>query len=105
MNQNWGLIQKGWQSIYRIEYELLREALAKDQDVPYKALKVKNKKKKKEKKKKKPFDPTGDRTLDSLYNELKDAGVIEKIEHKDFEEFIAEFHLLSDDRRDEDYLT
>lgn len=84
---------------------MLRQAWAEDQEVPYKALKVKNKKKKKEKKKKKPFDPTGDRTLDSLYHELKDAGIIENVEHKDFEEFIAEFHLLSDDKRDADYLT
>lgn len=89
----------------RIEYELLREAWAEDEKVPYKALKVKNKKVKKEKKKKKPFDLTEDRSLDSLYQELKDKGVIEKIAHKDFDEFIAEFNFLANDTRDADYLT
>ncbi|KAH8405416.1 hypothetical protein KR222_011526 [Zaprionus bogoriensis] len=89
----------------RIEYELLREALAKDQKVPYKPSKVKKPKKKKGRKKKKPFDPTGDRTLSSLYNELKDAGVIEDIPHKDFDEFIADFNFLADDTRDEDNIT
>lgn len=89
----------------RIEYELLREALAKDQNVAYKALKVRRAKKKKPKKKKNPFDPTGDRTLSSLYNELKDAGVIEPVSHKDFDEFIADFNFLADDTRDEDNLT
>ncbi|KAH8370364.1 hypothetical protein KR093_003160 [Drosophila rubida] len=91
----------------RIEYELLREAWAKDKKVPYKALKVKNAKVKKSKKKRrKPFDPTEDRTLDSLYNELKDDGVIEIVSHKDFDEFIADFNFLADDTRDkEDNLT
>ncbi|XP_034107567.1 dynein regulatory complex protein 11 [Drosophila albomicans] len=90
----------------RVEYELLREAWAKDNKVPYKALKVKKPKKKKNKKKKKPFDPTEDRTLDSLYNELKDDGVIEQVSHKDFDEFIADFNFLADDTRDpEDNLT
>ncbi|KAH8299633.1 hypothetical protein KR044_003818 [Drosophila immigrans] len=92
----------------RIEYELLREAWAKDNKVPYKALKVKHAKKKKKGRKgrKKAFDPTGDRTLDSLYNELKDDGVIETISHKDFDEFIADFNFLADDTRDpEDNLT
>jgi len=83
----------------------LREALAKDQNVAYKALKVRRAKKKKPKKKKNPFDPTGDRTLSSLYNELKDAGVIEPVSHKDFDEFIADFNFLADDTRDEDNLT
>ncbi|XP_033159658.1 dynein regulatory complex protein 11 [Drosophila mauritiana] len=89
----------------RVEYELLREALAKDNDEKYKALKVKYPKKKKEKRKKKPKDMTGDRTLESLYNELKDAGIIEEIGHRDFDEFITDFNFVADDTRDEDGLT
>ncbi|EDW70357.1 dynein regulatory complex protein 11 [Drosophila virilis] len=89
----------------RVEYELLRKALATDQNVPYKPQKVKKPKKKKGKKKKKPVDPTGDRTLSSLYNELKDEGVIEVVSHKDFDEFISDFNFTADDTRDEDNLT
>ncbi|XP_034483458.1 dynein regulatory complex protein 11, partial [Drosophila innubila] len=89
----------------RIEYELLREALAKDQKIAYKAQKVKRAKQKKAKRKKKPFDLTEDRTLSSLYNELKDSGVIEPVSHKDFDEFIADFNFLADGTRDEDNLT
>lgn len=89
----------------RVEYELLRKALAVDQNVPYKPQKVKKPKKKKGKKKKKPVDPTGDRTLSSLYNELKDEGVIEEVSHKDFDEFISDFNFTADDTRDEDNLT
>ncbi|TDG39572.1 hypothetical protein AWZ03_014007 [Drosophila navojoa] len=89
----------------RVEYELLKTALAADQDEPYKPGKVKNKKKKKGRKKKKVIDPTGDRTLSSLYHELKDASVIEEVSHRDFNEFIADFNFVADDTRDEDYLT
>ncbi|EDW19765.1 dynein regulatory complex protein 11 [Drosophila mojavensis] len=89
----------------RVEYELLKSALAADQDEPYKPGKVKNKKKKKGKKKKRAIDPTGDRTLSSLYHELKDASVIEEVSHRDFNEFIADFNFIADDTRDEDYLT
>ncbi|KAH8309765.1 hypothetical protein KR067_002715 [Drosophila pandora] len=89
----------------RVEYELLREALAKDKEEKYTPLKVKYPKKKKQKKKKKPKDPTGDRTLDSLYNELKDGGIIEEVSTKDFDEFIADFNFVADDTRDEDDLT
>lgn len=90
---------------FRVEYELLREALAKDNEEKYTPLKVKYPKKKKQKKKKKPKDPTGDRTLDSLYNELKDGGIIEEVSTKDFDEFIADFNFVADDTRDEDDLT
>ncbi|KAH8259163.1 hypothetical protein KR026_000058 [Drosophila bipectinata] len=89
----------------RVEYELLREALAKDKDEKYTPLKVKYPKQKKPKKKKKPKDPTGDRTLESLYNELKDGGIIEEVSTKDFDEFIADFNFVADDTRDEDDLT
>ncbi|XP_037722053.1 dynein regulatory complex protein 11 [Drosophila subpulchrella] len=89
----------------RVEYELLREALAKDNNEKYKALKVKYPKKKKNKRKKKPKDMTGDRTLESLYQELKDGGIIEKVAHKDFDEFIADFNFVADDTRNEDDLT
>lgn len=90
---------------FSVEYELLKSALAADEDVPYKPGKVKNKKKKKGRKKKKVIDPTGDRTLSSLYHELKDASVIEEVSHRDFNEFIADFNFIADDTRDEDYLT
>ncbi|XP_017137421.1 IQ and AAA domain-containing protein 1-like isoform X2 [Drosophila miranda] len=89
----------------RIEYELLRAALAKDTKTKYKAQKVKKAKAKKEKKKKKVKDMTADRTLDSLYQELKDEGIIEEVSHKDFDEFIADFNFLANDTRDEDGLT
>ncbi|XP_052848733.1 IQ and AAA domain-containing protein 1-like isoform X2 [Drosophila gunungcola] len=89
----------------RVEYELLREALAKDNNEKYKALKVKYPKKKKNRKKKKPKDMTGDRTLESLYHELKDGGIIEEVSHKDFDEFIADFNFVADDTRNEDDLT
>ncbi|XP_017080750.2 dynein regulatory complex protein 11 [Drosophila eugracilis] len=89
----------------RVEYELLREALAKDNNEKYKALKVKYPKKKKKKKKRAPKDMTGDRTLESLYNELKDGGIIEKVAYKDFDEFIADFNFVADDTRNEDDLT
>jgi len=90
---------------FRVEYELLREALAKDNNEKYKALKVKYPKKKKNKRKRKPKDMTGDRTLESLYQELKDGGIIEKVAHKDFDEFIADFNFVADDTRNEDDLT
>ncbi|XP_017844234.2 IQ and AAA domain-containing protein 1-like [Drosophila busckii] len=88
----------------RVEYELLRQALAKDQKVPYKPQKVKRAKAKKGKKKKKAVI-TDERPLSELYEELKDAGIIETISHKDFDEFIADFNFLADDSRDEDNLT
>ncbi|KAH8296336.1 hypothetical protein KR054_004891 [Drosophila jambulina] len=89
----------------RVEYELLREALAKDKNEKYKRQKVKYPKQKKKKKKKVPKDMTGDRTLDSLFQELKDAGIIEDVARKDFDEFIADFNFVADDTRDEDGLT
>ncbi|XP_032599038.1 IQ and AAA domain-containing protein 1-like isoform X2 [Drosophila grimshawi] len=89
----------------RVEYELLRNALAIDQKVPYKPKNVKRAKPKKTKKKKKPVDPTEDRTLSSLYHELKDATVIEEVSHKNFDEFIADFNFLADDTRDDNNLT
>ncbi|EDW76814.2 uncharacterized protein Dwil_GK18501 [Drosophila willistoni] len=89
----------------RVEYELLRKALAKDTKTKYKPQKVRKAKSKKPKKKKKPKDMTEDRTLDSLYNELKDGGIIEDVSHRDFNEFIADFNFVADDTRDEDNLT
>ncbi|XP_017034107.2 dynein regulatory complex protein 11 isoform X1 [Drosophila kikkawai] len=89
----------------RVEYELLREALAKDRNEKYKRQKVKYPKEKKKKKKRVPKDMTADRTLESLFQELKDGGIIEDVARKDFDEFIADFNFLSDDTRDEDSLT
>ncbi|XP_030375389.1 dynein regulatory complex protein 11 [Scaptodrosophila lebanonensis] len=89
----------------RVEYELLRKALAKDTKTKYKAQKVRKAKPKKEKKKKVPKDMTADRTLDSLYEELKSEGIIEEVSHRDFDEFIADFNFVADDTRDEDRLT
>ncbi|KAH8239418.1 hypothetical protein KR032_003988 [Drosophila birchii] len=89
----------------RVEYELLREALAKDKNEKYKRQKVKYPKEKKKKKKRVPKDMTADRTLESLFQELKDGGIIEDVAHKDFNEFIADFNFVADDTRDEDALT
>ncbi|KAH8360280.1 IQ and AAA domain-containing protein 1 isoform X1 [Drosophila serrata] len=89
----------------RVEYELLREALAKDKNEKYKRQKVKYPKEKKKKKKRVPKDMTADRTLESLFQELKDEGIIEDVARKDFDEFIADFNFVADDTRDADGLT
>ena len=70
---------------------------------PQKHKKAKSKKKKKKKKKIK--DMTADRTIESLYDELKADGIIEKCEKKTFESFISDFNFVADDTRDEDHLT
>ena len=90
----------------RIEYELLRKALCKDKKQKYKASKRKKPKKKKGKKKKRKMkDMTADRTLESLYEELKSQQIIEKYDIKTFSNFIADFNYVSNDTRDEDNLT
>lgn len=71
---------------------------------PPKKKKAKAKKKGK-KKKKKVKDITGDRTLESLYEELKNEGLIEKVDKKTFDAFISDFNFVADDTRDEDHLT
>ncbi|XP_037935779.1 IQ and AAA domain-containing protein 1-like [Teleopsis dalmanni] len=91
----------------RIEYELLRKALAADLKKKYRPTKAKKPKKKKGKGKKKKavHDMTGDRTLESLYDELKEAKLIEKFDHKTFDNFVSEFNFVADDLRDENNLT
>lgn len=91
---------------FRIEYELLQKALCADLKKKYKPpRKKKDKKKKGKKKKKKKHDLTADRTIESLYEELKEVGIIEKYSNKPFDDFIAEFNFVADDIRDEDNLT
>ncbi|XP_011214460.2 dynein regulatory complex protein 11 [Bactrocera dorsalis] len=90
----------------RLEYEILRKALCMDLNKKYKPQRhKKGKSKKKKKKKKKVKDMTADRTLESLYEELKAEGIIEKCEKKTFESFISDFNFVADDTRDEDHLT
>lgn len=61
----------------RLEYELLRKALAKDRDVKYKKSKKEKLPKRKQKKRKiKKADITEDKTSIELYNQLVDMGVI-----------------------------
>ncbi|CAD7003326.1 unnamed protein product [Ceratitis capitata] len=90
----------------RLEYEILRKALCMDLNKKYKPPKKKKAKaKKKGKKKKKVKDITADRTLESLYEELKNEGLIEKVDKKTFDAFISDFNFVADDTRDEDHLT
>ncbi|XP_011195274.1 dynein regulatory complex protein 11 isoform X1 [Zeugodacus cucurbitae] len=89
-----------------LEYEILRKALCMDQNKKYRPQKrKKGKPKKKNKKKKKIKDMTADRTIESLYEELKAGGIIEKCDKKTFESFISDFNFIADDTRDEDRLT
>ncbi|XP_054731929.1 IQ and AAA domain-containing protein 1-like [Anastrepha obliqua] len=89
-----------------LEYEMLRNALCMDLKKKYKPQRKKKvKSKKKGKKQKKIKDITADRSLESLYEELKATGIIEKCEKKTFEAFISDFNFIADDTRDEDNLT
>lgn len=76
----------------RIEYELLRMALAKDRKKKYRKPKEKKGKKKGGKKKKQPKDITEDRTYEDLYDELKEAGVLMTLK-KLFNKLIFSFRL------------
>lgn len=76
-----------------------------DLNKKYKPQRPKKGKSKKTKKKKKIKDMTADRTIESLYEELKAEGIIEKCEKKTFQSFISDFNFVADDTRDEDHLT
>ncbi|XP_055906837.1 IQ and AAA domain-containing protein 1-like [Eupeodes corollae] len=73
-----------------LEFELLQRALAKDLKKKYKRPKKKKPKPKKGKKKKQPIDLTADRSIESLYYELQDAGIVKTYPKKTFDYYISE---------------
>ncbi|XP_055856093.1 IQ and AAA domain-containing protein 1-like [Episyrphus balteatus] len=76
--------------LMRLEFELLQKALAKDMKKKYKAPKKKKPKAKKGKKKKVAKDLTADRSIESLFYELQDAGIVKTYPRKTFDYFIGE---------------
>ncbi|CAD7081244.1 unnamed protein product [Hermetia illucens] len=88
--------------LMRVEFELLRKALAEDRRKKYKPQKKKKQKKKKGKrgkKKKQPKDLTADRTIESLYHELKDYGLIKEMPRANLDEHVGEYNLSAYEKR------
>lgn len=84
--------------LMRLEYELLRMALAQDQKTKYKAPrkpKDKKKKGKRKKKKKKVVDVTGDKTLAELYDEMTESGLICSYPKNRLEDYIGDLNFCA----------
>lgn len=73
----------------KIEYELLKMALASDQKTKYKVQKERKKKNKK-RKQKKIKDLTKDRTIESIFQELLENEVIRVYEKKSLNDFVGD---------------
>lgn len=73
----------------RVEFELLRKALAVDKKKKYKPQKPPRKRKAK-KKKRIPADRTGSISIQDLFAELKTHGVIRRYEKRNLDEFIGD---------------
>ncbi|XP_063709356.1 IQ and AAA domain-containing protein 1-like [Culicoides brevitarsis] len=86
----------------RIEYELLRQALAKDNKKKYKPQKPKKQRKKKAKKgkkKKAQVDLLQENTVEELYQELLDLKIIEKYEKCSLDAFIGDMNYKAYEQR------
>ncbi|XP_075152903.1 dynein regulatory complex protein 11 [Haematobia irritans] len=92
----------------RLEYEQLKQAWCMDNKKPYKPPKVKQKNAKevsqKKKKKIKDLEDLDQRSIESLYQELCDNGIIEKFPYKSLQDYFGEYNFLADDSRDADNL-
>ncbi|KAM7356701.1 dynein regulatory complex protein 11 [Cochliomyia hominivorax] len=87
----------------RIEYELLKKAWSLDNKKKYKPIKQKGKKVKKIKVKP-TKDLTANRTNECLYQELREAKIIEDYAIKSFSDYVGDFNVLADDSRDESHI-
>ncbi|XP_065362317.1 IQ and AAA domain-containing protein 1-like [Calliphora vicina] len=85
----------------RIEYDLLKNAWSADNKKKYKSSMPK---KLNEKKIKATNYLTADRTIESLYEELRRSEIIENYQNKYFEDFLGDFNILADDLRNEDHM-
>lgn len=86
----------------RIEYELLRQALAKDNKKKYKPQKAKKQRKKKGKagkKKKTQMNLLEDHSVEELYQELVDLKIIEKYEKCSLDEYIGDMSYTAYEQR------
>ncbi|XP_049291822.1 IQ and AAA domain-containing protein 1-like [Anopheles funestus] len=90
------------QELLKSERELLQMALCKDERMKYKPPKPKKPprvKGAKGKKRKEPIDPTADRTLESMIDELIERNVIKTYRHRTLEDFIGDFNYAAYERR------
>lgn len=91
----------------RIEYELLRQALAKDNKKKYKPQKPKKQRKKKGKKgkggkkKKGQVNLLEENTVEELYQELLDLKIIEKYEKCSLDGFIGDMNYKAYEQREQ----
>lgn len=88
----------------RIEYELLRQALAKDNKKKYKPQKAKKQRKKKEKgskKKKTQVNLLEDQSIEELYQELVNLNVVEKYEKCSLDEYIGDMSYTAYEKREQ----
>ncbi|XP_037807369.1 dynein regulatory complex protein 11 isoform X1 [Lucilia sericata] len=88
----------------RIEYELLKKAWCSDNKKKYKSSMAKKVKNIKETKIKTSNDLTADRTIESLYEELKKLEIIENYPKKYFDSFLGDFNLMADDTRNDNHI-
>lgn len=90
---------------FRIEYELLRKALATDMKKKYKPSKPKKQRKKKEKKgkgkKKKGIDLLEENSVEDLYNELLEMKIIEKYDRCSLDEYIGDVNYKAFEIREQ----
>ncbi|XP_037807375.1 dynein regulatory complex protein 11 isoform X2 [Lucilia sericata] len=87
-----------------IEYELLKKAWCSDNKKKYKSSMAKKVKNIKETKIKTSNDLTADRTIESLYEELKKLEIIENYPKKYFDSFLGDFNLMADDTRNDNHI-
>lgn len=89
--------------LMRIEYELLRAALAKDQQKKYKPQKKKKQKSKKEKKNKKkkkgPPNLLEEKSIEELYKELEEMKIIKKYNKCSLDEFTGDMNYKAYEER------
>lgn len=81
--------------IMRLEYELLRIAHCKDKKLKYKAPKEPKKKRGKKKKKKFVDERFGDRLVETVYDEMKEAGVICEYQKTDMDKYIGDLNYCA----------
>ncbi|XP_005177464.1 IQ and AAA domain-containing protein 1-like [Musca domestica] len=88
-------------SYMRLEYELLKKARCTDNKEKYKPPKEKKTKPPAERKKRKKLDITEHRTIESLYEELREKRIIGEHMGRSFSDFIGEYNFVADDTRDD----
>ncbi|XP_053659655.1 IQ and AAA domain-containing protein 1-like [Anopheles marshallii] len=88
--------------LLKSERELLQMALCKDERTKYKPPKPKKLprvKGAKGKKRKEPIDPTADRSVESMVDELVERSVIKSYRSRTFEDYIGDFNYAAFERR------